>query len=52
MEEYDVSRAEASTERSEEAFGAERPKLDCLRECMNDAWDLKSESECTSCCEF
>ncbi|MEW6530064.1 MAG: hypothetical protein AB1473_04450 [Thermodesulfobacteriota bacterium] len=35
---------------SEETFEGERKGFDCYRRCMDDAWDLKGESVCSTVC--
>jgi len=57
MEETDVRREDISGETLEygetkESFGRESTNLDCYRKCMDDAWDLKGESMCSSVCAF
>jgi hypothetical protein len=53
--EEDISRREIFEQSGEMREGKgqpDRPKTDCISECLNDAWDLKSESECTAACQF
>ena len=46
----DVSRKSLKQATARETFGNERMKYDCYDKCINDAWDLKPESMCSSVC--
>jgi hypothetical protein len=57
MEEVDVRQKDMSGTSQEfsdmkESFGREKTVYECYEQCMNDAWDMKSESVCASVCSI
>lgn len=58
MEEAYVSRSRGISRESleyadiKETFEGDERKSDCYTQCVNDAWDLRDESLCSSACGF
>ncbi|MEW6533321.1 MAG: hypothetical protein AB1473_20990 [Thermodesulfobacteriota bacterium] len=38
-------------ERIKETFKGEEKRMDCFRQCIDDAWDLRDEKACVSVCQ-
>ena len=46
-----LSKDSVEFERSKEAFKGEEKRIECFRQCLDDAWDLRDEKACISVCQ-